>query len=194
MKGKRDRSVAALLVVDVTEETLDLVAGPVANPTLVPIINVLTKRFGYRFGVSIFTRPPGTNLVRAMELPVEAIVFERGPSAEWLAPLLQSKVWRGQTKNKSKSSQRFFFFFPPQSVSSLYICGVNAEAVAELAKVSVFFKRNKEFTFLKEALRIGVAVFIIRDAVIPGSPGPNAAALKETLEKSGALFVESARI
>lgn len=165
MKGKRDRSVAALLVVDVTEERVQ--AAGAAGAAIVPVINILTKRYGYRFGLSVFTHSGNNNnnnmvnvinnnnsvLCASLELSPEAVVLERGQSHQWLNALLQSK-----------------------GVSSMYVCGASADTVAELAK---------------EALKIGVVVFVVRDAVIPT---PNAGLLREDLEKHGVNFVESQRI
>ncbi len=145
------RSVAALLVVDVTEDKMTL-AGAMQ---VVPVVNLLTKRFGYRFAVTFFTQTTAP-LAKALETPPDAIVVPRAAEHSWLNPLLQSK-----------------------GVSTLYVCGVPFDgAVAELAA---------------EAVKIGVAVFVVVDGVLHATP-QGAAKAKEDLARSGVSFVESGRL
>jgi nicotinamidase-related amidase len=99
--------VAALLVLDVTEDKMHL---PGATQ-VVPVVNTLTKRYGYRFGVTIFASGSSSPPAKGLEHSPDALMTPRGPDHSWLNPLLQAK-----------------------GVSTLYLCGLPFEGlVAEMA-------------------------------------------------------------
>lgn len=113
MKGKRDRSVAALVVVDMCVGVLS--ALPTPPPLLLPTQALLLKRFAYRFPVVAFSVPAGCGpVVPELEAPLDVtLVREHAdvtPIITWL---------RGQ------------------SVSALYVAGATLEgAVLRLAEAA----------------------------------------------------------
>ena len=144
--------MAALLVLDVTEDKMHL---PGAQQ-VVPVVNLLTKRYGYRFAMTMFASGSTGVPAKGLEQSPDALVLPRGADHSWLNPLLQAK-----------------------GVSTLYLCGIPFDGlVAELAA---------------EALRIGVAVFVVQDGVVQSSKVA-ADKLREDLLRCGVSFVDSSRL
>jgi hypothetical protein len=52
-------------------------------------VNILTKRYGYRFAVAVFAHPPGAHLSSALEVAPDALVLERTAAPSWLVSIAQ---------------------------------------------------------------------------------------------------------
>lgn len=124
------------------------------------MVNLLIKRFSYRFQHNIFTAGPAgqDELLKGLEVSPEAMVIRKTSQADtsWLLPCLQQK-----------------------SVSTLYICGVPFESTV--------------FTVAQEALKLGIAVFVVNDGIRAADPTQSQGA-RERLVKLGVSFVESPSI